>query len=520
MIIAFGFASIVLALLADPILAPDLSAVYHWSGSGEALFGPLVLFIFLLWALLSLLLLSARESGRWRLAVWSGLLLPAPWVIFRIVVLHWGTRLSPWIQMPRIATAAVAWILILLFWRPVHSRQSERLIGLAASVLACLGVSGSVLLCLLLHSWWEVRSLNKPLPLLKSRATAVSGDRPPRVICIILDELSYDQVFEHRFPGLQLPAFDAFAAQSTTFTHVLPAGNQTDEVIPALFTGRAISKIASTPKGGLLLVDPQDGKWSAFPQHATVFQDALNDGYQTGIVGWYNPYCRIMPGVLFHCVWSDSTRLIDGIQAGDTPGSNLVGILDVLLGNATLGKLFGLKLSQPDRLKSGQILDFQHLVAAGDSLLADPSADFVLLHMPFPHPPGFYNRLTGVVTAGDRSYIDNLALADRYLAHIRKLLEERGEWDSSTVLVMGDHSWRTDLIWKHAGYWSKEEDQASHGGRFDDRPAYLLKLSHQQASQRIDQPFKALETRRLLDAVLAGRMKTTQDLQKWLRQSR
>ncbi|MGI4829052.1 MAG: hypothetical protein ACRYFU_12795, partial [Janthinobacterium lividum] len=84
MFISFGFASIILGLLADPIISPDLSASYHWSGSASALFGPLILFVFLVWAIVSLLLFSARQPGRWRVALWSGLLLPAPWVVYRI----------------------------------------------------------------------------------------------------------------------------------------------------------------------------------------------------------------------------------------------------------------------------------------------------------------------------------------------------------------------------------------------------------------------------------------------------
>lgn len=518
--IAFGFASVILALLADPIIAPDLSASYHWSGSALMLFGPLVVFVLLSWAVVSMLLLSARQLGRWRVAVWSGLLLPAPWIIFRLVVLRWSTHLPPWVQMPGIASAALVWLLIVLFWRPTHSKVSEQIIKLAASGLICLSISGSVVLGFVLHSWWEARHLNDPLPLMQLGASRVSAKPRPRIVWIILDELSYDQVFEHRFPGLELPAFDALAAQSSIFTHVVPAGIETDRVLPALFTGRRIEKVASSSDGRLLLPDPHTGKWILFPQHATVFQDALDDGYQTGIVGWYNPYCRIMPTVLFHCFWSDNTRLVGGIASSGALGSNLVGIFDAMLGNATLGRLLGSRLSQQDRFQLGQIRDYQLLVAAGDRLLADSSADFVMLHMPFPHPPGYYNRTTGNLTTGQRSYIDNLALADGYLGHVRALLEKHKEWDSSTVLLMGDHSWRTALIWKGAGFWTKEEEQASIGGRFDDRPAYVLKLSGQQTSERIESPFDALQTRRLLDAIFVNQIQTSEELRRWVTQAR
>ena len=480
----------------------------------------MVLFVILLWAALSLLLLSARRPGRWRIAVWSGLLLPAPWVIYRFVVLHWGTHLSPWVRMPRIAAAAAVWVLILLLWRKAYVERSEQFIRLAASVLVCLGISGSLLLVFLIHSWWEARRLNDPLPLRQKGATVGSGTRGPRVIWIILDELSYDQLYEHRSPGLHLPAFDALAAQSTVFTHVVPAGIETDKVVPALFTGRPVNKIASSPEGGLLLPDPKTGRWRSFAQHDTVFQDALNSGYQTGIAGWYNPYCRIMPTVLFDCAWSDNAGLIDGVAPDRTLSSNLLGLFDALLGNASLSTLFRASLSYRDRQRAGQIADYRGLVTDGDRLLADSSAGFILLHMPFPHPPGFYDQVTRRLSTKRRSYIDNLALADSYVTHVRALLETTHEWNTSTVLVTGDHSWRTALIWKQAGDWTTDEERASNGGRFDDRPAYILKLSGQKSGQRFDSPFHALETRRLLDAIFTDRIATAEDLQGWLRPAR
>jgi hypothetical protein len=53
----------------------------------------------------------------------------------------------------------------------------------------------------------------------------------------VFDELSYRQGYERRFPALQLPAFDALAAQATVFTHTIPAGIMTEKVLPSLLTG-------------------------------------------------------------------------------------------------------------------------------------------------------------------------------------------------------------------------------------------------------------------------------------------
>jgi hypothetical protein len=79
---------------------------------------------------------------------------------------------------------------------------------------------------------------------------------------------------------------------------------------------------------------------------------------------------------------------------------------------------------------------------------------------------------------------------------------------------MGDHSWR---ISKGAGL-SPEEWAATDGGQFDDRPAYIVKLAHQNTPARIDTQFAALRTRDLFDNLLSGRISTSRQLASWAQQ--
>ena len=55
--------------------------------------------------------------------------------------------------------------------------------------------------------------------------------------------------------------------------------------------------------------------WQAFDAHATLFSDAQRLGWTTGVVGWYNPYCRILAGTLNYCYW----RMGDGQSDGALP---------------------------------------------------------------------------------------------------------------------------------------------------------------------------------------------------------
>jgi hypothetical protein len=92
------------------------------------------------------------------------------------------------------------------------------------------------------------------------------------------------------------------------------------------------------------------------------------------------------------------------------------------------------------------------------------------------------------------------------------LLKQRNEWDSSMILIMGDHSWRTRLLWAGSRIWTAEDQAASHGGQFDDRPAYIVKMPQQKQPSRVETPFSAIRTRALLQGVLNEQIHSTEDL--------
>jgi hypothetical protein len=158
------------------------------------------------------------------------------------------------------------------------------------------------------------------------------------------------------------------------------------------------------------------------------------------------------------------------------------------------------------------LLNYLQLSEAADRVLEDKRYDFILLHMPVPHPAGIYDRKTRTYALNRSAYVDNLALADVFMAHVQQILEAQGEWDGATILVMGDHSWRT--LGAKDGSWSVDDDQANHAG-YDPRPAYALKLPHQQTTATVNSEFQATRTRSLLNALLRGQLSTLVDVQNW-----
>jgi Sulfatase len=524
---ALGLTTICLVWIVEPLVEFNHNAIYHWSGSSFVLFGATALDILAVWLMLALLLLSARSEGRWRVAVWAGVLLFAPLAAVKSMSIIQIVRPSHRLSFVFSSAAILVYFLAILLWRPAFAKQFDHVVGLTSTVLAFAAIGGGILICQLAWCGWQARALNDPMPLHHS-ATASATETRPRIIWIVLDELSYRQVYELRYPGLQLPAFDALASQATVFTHTTAAVVSTDnnvrteKILPSLLTGKPVDGMRSSASGQLSIRNGETQSWQKFDQHDTVFQDALDAGYSTGIAGWYNPYCRIMPAVLDQCSWTYGPTIQNGMAADGTLATNVLQPAELLTETETLQRfLRALHLPPGKGLQEAKIhiADYLKLSAAADKALIDGSEGFVLIHFPLPHPEGIYNRMTGELTTDPASsYIDNLALADKYLAHVRSILAQSGQWDSSTIVIMGDHGWRTGL-WRVTPGWTQEEERATGGGDFDERPAYIVKLAGQQKGAVIDTPFRAVQTRKLMDALFAQKIQSQEDLSAWVQQT-
>jgi len=515
--VALGVTSIYLLWLIGPLVTSTHDAVYHWSGSPSRLFVPPILDFCALWLLLTAVLIFA--TGRVRAAIWSGIIGFAPWMELMNWAYLTGTTPPHWLSLGLSELGVVAFVLPLVLWRLVFEKRFERIVRFASTLFIFSAMSGVVILCR--YGWfgWQARSLNAELPLHHAVHGQLAQAGRPRVIWILFDELSYEQVYERRFPGLQLPSFDALATQATVFARTIPAGIYTGQILPSLMTGEPVDGFRSSSDARQLFMHNSHASvWQRFDEHDTIFQDALNLDYSTAVAGWYNPYCRILPEVLDHCFWTQNPAAPNTMVPGMSLRSNLMEP-GMQFFESGLGHRFAslfLQIPDIDDLRAKQhISDYVALADAADRILDDKSLGFALLHLPVPHPGGIYDRTTDKFAWRNSSYLDNLALADKLLGHFRSKLEQSGQWDSSTVVIMGDHSWRTALIWKATPEWTKEEQIASRGGEFDDRPAYIVKLPDQHTGARIDAPFAALNTRRLLDALLSQKIRSKEDLAAW-----
>jgi hypothetical protein len=324
-----------------------------------------------------------------------------------------------------------------------------------------------------------------------------------RIVWLLFDELSYDQTFAHRFPGLAVPVFDQFEHSSVNFEQLQPAGYYTEEVLPSLFSGDTMQRISSDLDGWPSFKVANQPGWHPFHAHSTIFAEAQRDGWSAGIVGWYNPYCRILAGTLDFC-YTRIPQGPDGTTSENSALENAIAPIESNLSSIATGSR--LLAEQHDE-------ELRAILPQAQALIRDEKIRFVFIHLPVPHPIGIYDRKTGQEGLGG-TYIDNLALADRVLRDLMSTLATTASAPKTTIVICSDHSWRVPM-WRSQPGWTKEEETASHG-QFDPRPVLMIHFPGQSSEVPIAQSFDGIKLHDILVQMLHGDMNSQADLTSWL----
>jgi hypothetical protein len=333
-------------------------------------------------------------------------------------------------------------------------------------------------------------------------ATPQQPREHPRVVWVLFDELSYDQLFEHRAHDLVLPNFDALRSQSTLYTNMQPIGLKTVKIVPSLLSGAVIDDFRYGFDNRLKVHYSGVHGWQELDGSGTVFHDAEHAGWRTAVVGWYNPYCAIYRSALDSCYWTNLDRT-DGDMAQR---------YSLWRNTARPFQGLGIQLVSPE-LADRRSCDFDvrqrlqtqlNLQQHVSDLLKQDQADFIFLHLSIPHSPNIWSRVNDDYARGcGSSYLDNLALADRTLGSMMSILQESPRWKDTTVIVQGDHSWRT-MLWDWLPAWTEEDDQAARN-EFDPRPALLIHNAGQAQPETDGRALSLLFVHDALEDVLQGK---------------
>jgi hypothetical protein len=510
-----GLTLLYLVPFAAVMLSPSRRSIYHQLLPATTLMRALLLDLVVLSAVCgAYFLLLNRRAGRTRDIMWLAVFSVTGWLIGRDI--EFATReprlkpifapVLPYLHyLPLVVLGAMLLVLVLA------PRVYRRFSAGTGIILAAFGIS-AILVVLPRVTLGCFSKQPRESYQFTHDMNAAAAVTAPRVVWLLFDELSYDQVFDHRAPGLQLPVFDQFAKESVYFSKLTPVGLWTERVVPSLLLGQPIENIRVDALGGLHWRSSPSAPWQAYNAQQTIFGDARSLGWSTGVSGWFNPYCRLLAPVLNRCLWASSEGIVDG-QFDHLLGrqSTLENALFALPLASAISQEFGIpNFAQMDRE------DYDQLLAGGESLIHDPKIRFAFIHLPIPHPPGIYQR-PGVPAHHKPGYIDNLALCDQALGRVRAAIAATPDADHTVLIVSSDHSWRTQ-IWQFAPDWTKEDFEASKGGAFDDRAVLMVHYPGETQSDRIDAPASVMTVHSLLIDLLEGKINSEVDLDRDLHQ--
>lgn len=335
----------------------------------------------------------------------------------------------------------------------------------------------------------------------------VTTERPPdaaspkvRVLWFIFDNLDYRLTFLDRPEDLQLPALDRLRGESFSAANATSPASVTGRAMPALFSGWSVARAIPVTRDDLAVTLEETGevvRWSDMPN---LFKRARAAGFGTAAVGWYHPYCRVLPESFSYCTWM-------GFRAARPPIPVLKSMAEFLQQAtppwARFDILSTFGLVETDWDGAYHIETFKQIRDEARNLIANPDYDLVFVHWPIPHAPYIYDREKGDFSLASRShekYLDNLVLTDRTVGRLRQDLEEAGLWDSTILLISSDHAWG---------------DAHAIDGKRDPRIPFLLKLAGSSEPVAYERAFDTVLTSDLLFSLLTGELSNSEDVVQW-----
>lgn len=361
-----------------------------------------------------------------------------------------------------------------------------------------VAISPCVLFLWCLAGWQLYRGLS-PAETVRGSMAALGSDGP-RVLLVVFDELSEDVAFDHRPPGVSLPAFDRMRSESFYSKTAYPTGTGTISAMPALLAGKPVVRVQV--KNGFRVRYTQDGEFTSFNTTATMFSEAHSLRLGTAMVGWYHPFCSIVDDIDF-CAHSKAD--FSGIY---NRGGVLTKALDEISHIAFLSQTAWALNRREQALRETHGKETEFLFGVTRQVVSKFRSGLVVVHLPVPHPPAI--GPTGF-------YFDNLSIADAELAEIRAMMESAGTWDGTAVIITSDHWWRTSY-WAGVGGFTgwTEAEKAYKDADHDPRVPFIVKLPGQHSAEAYEPKMNVLISRSLIRELLTGKIQGTQQLKDWL----
>lgn len=353
-----------------------------------------------------------------------------------------------------------------------------------------------------------------------------SSPKAPSIVWVIFDEFDASIAWRNRPASMKLPWIDRFRAEAVNFTNASAPSTYTVTAIPSLLTGLPYDRVVRKETSDILLAVPGSDKEYSFRDTPNVIDWANAAGVPVSLVGWTHPYCRIFGSKLAQCAWHENPHM-------SSSQTWAVALRDLSFPRAVFAQMWqegkGISADPCDgtglrNLTTVGFEDYRETLRGIVDLQREEVRGFLqsgvkglrILHLATPHPPGI-SREKGKSSAGDdklnTAFAANYATADSIFGEIRSILEERGEWDSSLVILTSDHGLRS--FWELTSCLAEEDRQLLQ--HRDERSVPLIvKWPGGAAPATIEEPVSTLVLAPMVRAYLQREMATPEEFARWI----
>lgn len=315
--------------------------------------------------------------------------------------------------------------------------------------------------------------------------TLTMPKQTPRVLWVIFDELDYQVAFGERPQGINLPTFDRFKNQAFFAENAFPPSASTTLSLTSFIDGKLVSNASEIGMNQLKITYHDTGETVDWGSNPNVFSKARELKVNTALVGEYLPYSRLIGKDLSYCSWYPFYP--EYISATDTLFANIQSQLYFLLAG-------------PAKTTIQRKRSFYNILNDAKNLVANPDYGLIMIHFPIPHGPHFYKNHWWERSA--KGYLNALILADETLKQLWDILDDKGLWEDTSVIISSDHFLRGHK--KYFNYPTK-----------DYRIPFILKMAGQKETISYQPSFNTFITSGLVLAILKEDVSTVNDVVSW-----
>ena len=377
-------------------------------------------------------------------------------------------------------------------------------------------------------SWLAAEPASAYLPKPSAPMLPPHTGPPRRVVWLLFDEFDQRLAFDLHLPEVSLPQLDRLRAESLVSNQAIETAGWTTLALPSLLSGVIYSRDELIDATTLRVHPSGSDRAFNWADQPNVFKRARSSGFNTALVGWHHPYCRVIGESMVHCMdvpTGDSTpALLRETNAADE-GVLRATVFQFRLQFANLRDMLRMgsdvtsEGARDEYVQRRQQRQYFRIRDRAYAEIGDPRIDLLFVHFPAPHPFGIYDRKRRDFTLSESlDYFDNLALVDRTVGEVRGVLEKSGLWESTSLIITSDHGFRPDL-WRGRLGWTPRLQKLTESGQSELVP-FIVKLAGNDQgavyNSPMSNPLSNVVCGDLALAILSGEVSTPAGAAAWL----